>query len=45
MVALYLKGPEVRQVAAYDFQSGKWYPQDLKEPTTKASPIVGSTTD
>ncbi len=41
MVALFLKGPEVRQVAAYDIQGGKWYPQDLQEPTTEASPVTG----
>ena len=39
---LSLKGPEVRQVAAFDYAIGKWYPRDLQEPATSAVPIVGT---
>ncbi len=43
LVALDLKGPEVRRIAVYDIEGGKWYPQDLKEPATESSgPLVES---
>jgi hypothetical protein len=41
VLALILKGPALRLIAAFNFHDGKWYSQDLKEPTTQASPIVG----
>ena len=42
VVALYAKGDQVGQVAAFAPASGKWYPIDLKEPASKdATPIVG----
>ena len=31
----------MRQIALFNIGDGKWYPQDLKEPTTEASPVVG----
>jgi RNA polymerase sigma factor (sigma-70 family) len=40
-VSLRFRGPEVRQVIAYDHQGGKWYSQDLVEPTTEADPVRG----
>jgi RNA polymerase sigma factor (sigma-70 family) len=42
VVALQLKGPDVRQVAVYETQGAQWYPLDLKEPTTEAGPVVGN---
>jgi RNA polymerase sigma factor (sigma-70 family) len=41
-LALDLEGPEIRQVAVYNFGDAKWYAQDLKEPVTKAYPIIGN---
>ncbi len=29
---LMMKGPEIRQVVAFDAREGRWYPQDLREP-------------
>ncbi len=41
VVGFVLKGPEVRQIAAFDIQGGKWYAQELKVPVREANPIVG----
>jgi len=43
LVALYLKGEEVPQIAAYSALSGDWYPKDLRTPAKgQAVPVVGA---
>jgi len=43
LAALYLKGEEVPQIAAYSALSGEWYPQDLRAPAKgQAVPVVGA---
>jgi RNA polymerase sigma factor (sigma-70 family) len=39
-LAFVLEGPEVQQILVWSFDDKKWYPQDLKEPVTEASPAV-----
>lgn len=39
LLALDIQGPEISRIAVYD--EGNWFPIELKEPTSSASPIVG----
>jgi RNA polymerase sigma factor (sigma-70 family) len=42
IAALYLKGSKISRIAAFSPIDGTWYPQELREPVDKASPIVAS---
>jgi RNA polymerase sigma factor (sigma-70 family) len=43
LAALHLKGPKLTRIAAFSVLDGTWYPQDLREPTDRATPIVSQT--
>jgi hypothetical protein len=41
-VAAYdLSGPGITRLAAFSGDDGRWYTQDLREPTDRATPVVG----
>ncbi len=42
LMALRFKGPEIRRLAVYNFESGEWASQDLREPAKfQIDPVVG----
>jgi hypothetical protein len=42
LVAAYqLTGPNINRLAAFSVTDGSWHTQDLRDPTDKATPIVG----
>jgi RNA polymerase sigma factor (sigma-70 family) len=42
VVGLDLKGPKITQTAAFDPKSGRWYPQDLREPAEGHVPLIAT---
>ncbi len=41
-LGLWIQGDEIKQVAAFDYRSGKWNPYDLREPAKgRATPTIG----
>jgi hypothetical protein len=41
LLALHVEGPKITRIAVFEPQTWKWYPQDLREPTSdKARPVA-----
>ena len=43
LAALYVNGPRITRIAAFNISDGNWYTQDLREPAKEADPIVNGT--
>ncbi len=44
LLALQIQGPKVGRIAVFNVENRTWYPQNLREPVTDATPVFGGAT-
>ena len=42
LAAIQVEGPKVERIAVFSAADGEWHPQDLREPTSRAVPMIGA---